>query len=465
MTDQYLIPDIIMDDKSIVYDEYKCSACRKGIKTIVAKCKACKGGPKLFYHPGCVEKHKVLDRNKDLVKCKGPFEEFSVDDNRAEVTPANSRSRIGSVGSAGASTGKKDGGSVEIKIDWLIKTMREMKSEIECKSELKKIIQEIVQEEMEDIRQHLNELKKMIQGGSCVSYPEAKGSYSAAVKERKKEKIIIVKPVVEQESEVTKKAIKEKVDIKSMDMGISKLKKCSKGAVILGCETGQELVKLKTVVQEKMGDGFKITESLQAKLKVKIVNIDKEEMQLEDEELISVIKRQNGMNEEYETRQMKIVKRIIKERDHRQNRRSLEADSVIIEVERDQRQNRRSLEAGSVIIEVDEKTHEELISKNRISVGWKKCTVFNHVSVKRCFKCWGYYHIAKNCSKAETCHKCAGNHKATDCKADILKCVNCTFKNQAYNLRLNFEHDALDKDCPTYKRAIQEEKRRAGWED
>ncbi|EFN73167.1 hypothetical protein EAG_04004, partial [Camponotus floridanus] len=37
------------------------------------------------------------------------------------------------------------------------------------------------------------------------------------------------------------------------------------------------------------------------------------------------------------------------------------------------------------------------LSKGKLSVGWNKHPVFNHVSVKRCFKCWDYFHIAKNC--------------------------------------------------------------------
>jgi len=37
------------------------------------------------------------------------------------------------------------------------------------------------------------------------------------------------------------------------------------------------------------------------------------------------------------------------------------------------------------------------------------------------------------------------------------------FKTQTYNLKINDEHKALDPECPTYKRAIQEERKRAGW--
>lgn len=38
------------------------------------------------------------------------------------------------------------------------------------------------------------------------------------------------------------------------------------------------------------------------------------------------------------------------------------------------------------------------------------------------------------------------------------------FKIKTYNLKIKDEHDALDPECPTYKRVIEEEKRRGGWE-
>ncbi|XP_024942642.1 uncharacterized protein LOC112494620 [Cephus cinctus] len=160
--------------------------------------------------------------------------------------------------------------------------------------------------------------------------------------------VIIVKPKIQQESEATKRAIKEKVDIKNITVGITKLKKDSKGTVILGCESGEEIEVLKAEVQNKMGEGFKVTESTQMKSKIKIVNIEEEELNLTDEELVDTIKTQNGI-EETEGREWKIVKRLTKGRQ--------------------QERNRRGPIEGSIILEVDEATHEELLSKRKLSVG------------------------------------------------------------------------------------------------
>jgi len=59
-------------------------------------------------------------------------------------------------------------------------------------------------------------------------------SYSEMTK-RRKEGAIVVRPNKQQESEVTKKVIKEKVDIKSMHVEISRFRKGNNGAVLIGC--------------------------------------------------------------------------------------------------------------------------------------------------------------------------------------------------------------------------------------
>lgn len=431
------------------YADYRCSACKKAIKNQVVACKTCVK----FYHPGCGNKHKVYDRNREFVSCPGPYEKIIIE-SESDMKAGTSRERLGSMGSTGSdgttgpSTTPMSGNkgtstppSIDVKIDWLVRTVREIKDEATCKKEIRKIIKEVVQEELGDIKQQLEDLRRSVQGAVDGAAGVIKGSYSEAVKGKKKENVIIIKPKIQQESEATKKLIKEKVDIKSMDMGITKLKKGSKGTVILGCETGEEMEKLKITMQNKLGESFKVVESPQTKPKVKIINIDEEDMKLKDEELIGTIRRQNKINSSNED--MRIVKRIIKNNNKSQ----------------------RGKEEGSVIIEVDEEMHELLLKKEKLNVGWKRCPVFNHIGVKRCFKCWGYYHIAKNCTRNETCHKCAGNHKADVCMATKNRCVNCMFKIRTYNLKISDEHDALSPECPTYKRSIQEERRRAGWDE
>lgn len=69
-------------------------------------------------------------------------------------------------------------------------------------------------------------------------------------------------------------------------MGITKVRTGREGSVILGCETEEELVKLKDTVQSKVDENYNGAESLQKK-PIKITNISEEEMELDGDELIS----------------------------------------------------------------------------------------------------------------------------------------------------------------------------------
>lgn len=107
------------------------------------------------------------------------------------------------------------------------------------------------------------------------------------------------------------------MDIKNIEIGVTKLRRDNKGIVILGCETGEEMEKLKTTVQRKLGENFTVNESAQIKPKLKIIYIDEEEWKRSDEVLINTIKKQNK-SEVREEVNMKIVKRI----NNHSNRRS-----------------------------------------------------------------------------------------------------------------------------------------------
>lgn len=430
------------------YAEYRCSACKKEIKNLVLQCESC---VRFFSHSGCAIKHRKYNEDKEIVKCEGPFRQIVLENAKTEMKKTLAtgigRERLGSTGStgsagvAGAAANTSTNG-IDVKIDWLIRTVKEMKNEIACKNEIRTLIKQIIHEELGAFKKELYEMKRDAPAGLVGSGK----SYCEAVRDKRKERVIIVKPKKEQESEATKKLVQEKIDIKNLAVGISKLRKGSGGAVILRCESEREMEKLKNTVHEQLGEDVTITEPKKIKPKIKIVNVDEEEMNLEDENLLDTIKRQNKFNEAEEGFYMRIVKKIFKEKRNDNTR---------------NRGGRR--EEGSIILEVDEMTYEQMIRREKINIGWRKCIVYNHYNVKRCFKCWGYYHIAKNCIRQEICYKCAGSHKATECTASRKRCVNCMHKIKAYNLKINDEHDALSGECPTFIKALEDEKKRYGW--
>jgi len=60
-------------------------------------------------------------------------------------------------------------------------------------------------------------------------------------------------------------------------MGVSKFKKGTNGTIVLGCNEEEDFRILKETVKEKLGNNFKVTETIPRKAKVKIMNIGKEE--------------------------------------------------------------------------------------------------------------------------------------------------------------------------------------------
>lgn len=397
-----------------------------------------------------------------LIKCEDPYEEIKVESEKemkkAMIDGNDGEGMRGDVRGSTSNTSKPS--AADMRMDWLVRAVKEMKEEVACKSdikamfrneleetkkefknEVKSMIREIVKHELEEIKQELKILEKNVLGRVGETKGNALKSFADAVIGKKKESVIVVKPKNHQESETTKKVVKEKINITDMAVGITKLKKGNKGNVILGCESKSEMEKLKVTVQNKLGEDYNIMEPKGAKSKIKTVNIEEEEIKLDDEKLLYAIIKQNKIEDEREEFHMRIIKKIAKE-----NTRGGENN-------------------GSLIIELDDVTYDELMKRGKINVGWRKCRVFDYISVKRCFKCWGYYHIAKNCVKQESCHKCAGKHKAEECREKKMRCVNCMHKIKTYNLKINDEHDALSRECPTYLKALEEEKKRTGKKD
>lgn len=108
-----------------------------------------------------------------------------------------------------------------------------MKDEITCKSEIKTLIKQIIHKKLWTFKKELNKMKRSIQERTTRMAGSGQRSYCKTVKDKKEESIIIVKPRKKQEGETTKKLVKEKIDIKNLAAGISKLRKTSKGTLSL----------------------------------------------------------------------------------------------------------------------------------------------------------------------------------------------------------------------------------------
>lgn len=261
--------------------------------------------------------------------------------------------------------------------------------------------------------------------------PEKKKTYSEAVS-KERETVIIIKPKNEDagSSDVTKNDIKNKIDVSSLGVGITKMKKITRGAVVVGYENKIQAERLKEKVTKDLGEKYVIQAPRKTKLKIRIFDIDREDSENE-QEFWEKVEEQNGF-------------------------RTSSVHGKILHKSRKEGSQRTT-----IIAEVNEETHEQMLKEEKVKIGWKICKIQDYIGILRCFKCCGYYHFAKDCTKEETCGICAGKHAIKECRSIIKKCVNCEEKIRIFKIKnLNSDHSAFNTDCPCYKREMENHKSR-----
>ncbi|XP_061502178.1 uncharacterized protein LOC133391519 [Anopheles gambiae] len=105
----------------------------------------------------------------------------------------------------------------------------------------------------------------------------------------------------------------------------------------------------------------------------------------------------------------------------------------------------------NVIIEVDHDTAIYLDREKKINIGFDRVYIHESFHIMRCFKCGQFGHKSTTCDNEETCSKCSGKHKTSDCKSSSESCINCSTQNMQRGLKLNTAHSAFSKECPTFK--------------
>jgi len=170
----------------------------------------------------------------------------------------------------------KEGENQQLK--QLKKTVETMKEEmVKIRRDVTKTIAETVEKaKLEMINTFRKEMcsqgQTLPMTGTRSHEAGKKKSYSDAV-ETKKKSIIIVKPKEKSDacsSDQTKRDIKNSIDVAKFGVGITTMKKVTKGAVLIGCENKDQAEKLRDKVANDMREKYII----QAPKKKKIENKD-----------------------------------------------------------------------------------------------------------------------------------------------------------------------------------------------
>lgn len=243
-----------------------------------------------------------------------------------------------------------------------------------------------------------------------------KKSYANVLRQNKKP-VVLVKP--KNDKQLCNKTIEEvKQKISQREIHASGIRNIRNGGIAINCDSNKSTAAIKQIVQSKLGDDYVVSLPPIKKPRVKIVGVCDT---YNNDELLIAIKEQNDylMNANIEVK--KILKKTGKDRPY------------------------------DVVLEIDYDSYTELMKTKFVNLGWRRCKVFDHIHITRCYKCCGFAHISTECKSKNVCPKCGDEHEYKDCKSELLSCANCVNMNKKFNTKYDCDHHALSSKCQTTK--------------
>lgn len=90
------------------------------------------------------------------------------------------------------------------------------------------------------------------------------------------------------------------------------------------------------------------------------------------------------------------------------------------------------------------------VEYGKVRIGWVNCRIREKVEPKKCFRCWAFGHLARDCKgtdRSKRCRRCGeAGHVRADCKSKEAECVLCTNNNK---------HPTGSFACPVYQAAAK----------
>lgn len=267
--------------------------------------------------------------------------------------------------------------------------------------------------------------RKMVDMNIDVNLPgssaEPKQSFANVVKSDKIKPAVVIKPKSRQNSKKTMDDISNKID--KSQVSVCDTRNIREGGVVLRCNNKNDTMKVKEMVRESLGDEYEVILPAIKNPRVRITNVC---TNIPDEQIVNELK---ANNEQIQSIDMKLVTCIPK--------------------------RKRGATSNDVIFEVDADAYSKLLHIGTLNLPWRECRIYEHIHLKRCFKCCGYSHISSQCNREQFCSKCAGKHKQAECRNNRTCCINCKSLNERYNLKLDTNHHAWSHNCDVYQRRIQ----------
>lgn len=245
-------------------------------------------------------------------------------------------------------------------------------------------------------------------------------SYADMVKRPAVKPTVVVKPKSKQNCAKTFKDIEQNVN--KAEVKVCGTRNVREGGIVLRCENVNETMKVKQIINEKLGENYEVVLPKVKCPRLRISNIDDS---TPNESIIAELKTHNESIQNIDMRLVTVIPR-----------------------------KKKANSTKEVVVEVQSDSYQRILDLGVLTLPWRECKITEHLHVNRCYKCCGFFHKSTNCKHDQKCSQCGGNHKHTECKAKKLTCVNCKNANEKYGSKMDCRHHAWSKDCTVLLRHV-----------
>lgn len=298
---------------------------------------------------------------------------------------------------------------------------------------------------IENIEKTLNSSEKKVVDEIVKAVEDNNGTWSDVVGKKKKktkttDHVVVIKPKnKDQNRDETRKSLENAID--PIEFTVKGLSNAANNGVIIRCENTEDCDKLIDEATKKMGNAYEINKPEKRKPRFKILKVIQPDD--DDETLIREIKSQNRIIDD-ESHKIEIIKR----------------EQVKVKGENIE-------DCFNIVVQASGETFKKVMSEGngRLFVGWRNYKVVDNVYIRRCYKCYGFNHDAKDCKSKIACSSCSLPHMRKDCKNNEEKCINCVSTNKRLGTKLSENHNVWSKECSVYMRKLATSKRAISYID
>lgn len=230
---------------------------------------------------------------------------------------------------------------------------------------------------------------------------------------RQSHAVVVSSEDTERNSDDLDQLIKKHVDVRSLGIGVSGMRKTNNDKIIFKMASLEDKNKFKAELNKGLQGKIKITDGKQLNPLVIIKGLIKG---ASDDDLLMSLENQNK-GCDLDTQNLKIK----------------------------YKKNNRNKLLCNVVLEASPKNWRSLVDAGRVNVGYQRLVVEDQSPLMQCYQCLGFGHTQRFCKEKQACIHCGECHKYDICpnKDNEPTCSNCS--GGARN------HRSTNPDCPLWK--------------